>query len=823
MTTLYKADLHVHSRFSNKPSIWALRKLNCPESYTTPESIYKAALKNGMDFVTITDHNTINGALEIATLPQTFISSEITTYFPEDGCKMHVVALGISELIFEDIMHLRKNIYELVAYLQGNRIAHYIAHPLYDMNSRISADTIEKLVLLFEVFEVKNGSRSQRYSNMVSDIIASLTPDKIAFLADRHGFMPYGESPWIKGTVGGSDDHSGFFVARAYTVSPAGGSVEEFITSVSTRKTLSAGDDGDVMTLAHSIYGIGYRFLKEKIDMKKSSSMPFISALMKQVLNTDQGGLPLFDRLQLFVRKNIPEMYTGYDGRTFEEIIDREARMLLNDSRFLAGISVENINRRIFTVTSCLLNRLSYVYTDRAIKTLSSMSVMSLANSLSSIGFIHLLASPYYLAFHHQHRSKDLLAELEKRFLSANESHRPQKVALFTDTLHEINGVAITIRRLMKRAKSEGVELVVITSSSQETAFKDGIMNFKSFGMFALPEYPDLKMHFPPILDIMDYVESEGFTRFHVSTPGTIGIVSLLIAKVMDIPISGTYHTDIPQYVKSLTNDAFLENIAWNYMIWFYNLMEEVMVPSASTSKQLIERGLAADKVRPLPRWVDTEVFTPIKKDPYLWTRLGLDGSVRFLYVGRVSLEKNLALLSEAFKASIDSGIAGNLIIVGDGPYRKEMEAELKGYPVAFTGFLAGEELCVAYASSDVFIFPSTTDTFGNVVLEAQASGLPVIVSDEGGPKELMKVGITGLTIKAHDQKALVDAMRFFVEDRTLVDTMGKNARHFTEINGTDAANAYSTILKSSTTRTGQSYRRIPTTSETLAAAAATA
>jgi len=412
---------------------------------------------------------------------------------------------------------------------------------------------------------------------------------------------------------------------------------------------------------------------------------------------------------------------------------------------------------------------------------------------------------------------------LEKRFLSANESHRPQKVALFTDTLHEINGVAITIRRLMKRAKSEGVELVVITSSSQETAFKDGIMNFKSFGMFALPEYPDLKMHFPPILDIMDYVESEGFTRFHVSTPGTIGIVSLLIAKVMDIPISGTYHTDIPQYVKSLTNDAFLENIAWNYMIWFYNLMEEVMVPSASTSKQLIERGLAADKVRPLPRWVDTEVFTPIKKDPYLWTRLGLDGSVRFLYAGRVSREKNLALLSEAFKAFIESGIAGNLIIVGDGPYRNEMEEELKGYPVAFTGFLAGEELCVAYASSDVFIFPSTTDTFGNVVLEAQASGLPVIVSDEGGPKELMKVGITGLTIKAHDQKALVDAMRFFVEDRTLVDTMGKNARHFTEINGTDAANAYSTILKSSTTRTGQSYRRIPTTSETLAAAAATA
>ncbi len=239
-------------------------------------------------------------------------------------------------------------------------------------------------------------------------------------------------------------------------------------------------------------------------------------------------------------------------------------------------------------------------------------------------------------------------------------------------------------------------------------------------------------------------------------------------------------------------------------MIWFYNLMEEVMVPSASTQKQLIDRGLVADKVRPLPRWVDTEVFTPVKRDPYLWTRHGLDGSVRFLYVGRVSREKNLEYLSQAFTAFIDSGMAGNLIVVGDGPYRKEMEAELKGYPVVFTGFLAGEELCAAYASSDVFIFPSTTDTFGNVVLEAQASGIPVIVSSEGGPKELMQDGITGLTITAHSRQALTDAMRFFVEDRNLISIMGQNARHFAEINGIDAHNAYSTILKNDVHKTGQ-------------------
>jgi glycosyltransferase involved in cell wall biosynthesis len=111
---------------------------------------------------------------------------------------------------------------------------------------------------------------------------------------------------------------------------------------------------------------------------------------------------------------------------------------------------------------------------------------------------------------------------------------------------------------------------------------------------------------------------------------------------------------------------------------------------------------------------------------------------VKFLYVGRVSREKNLQLLADAFIELTDAGFSSNLIIVGDGAFRNDLERMLQGYPVLFTGFLSGDELSAVYASADVFVFPSATDTFGNVVLEAQASGLPVIVSDEGGPKELM-------------------------------------------------------------------------------------
>jgi glycosyltransferase involved in cell wall biosynthesis/predicted metal-dependent phosphoesterase TrpH len=795
MSKTYKTDLHVHSRYSNKSSSWALRKFNCPESYTKPEFIYDMAMKKGMDYVTISDHNSINGALEIAHLPGAFISTEVTTYLPEDGCKLHVVALDITEDSFSDIMHLRNNVYELVGYLQKNRLTHFLAHLLYDMNSKLTLDTIEKMLLLFNTFEVKNGTRSKRYNGCIRDLIACLSRQRIEQLANKHNIIPAGPEPWKKAMVGGSDDHGGFFVGRVYTVSYAGESLQAFMDSINRREVWAEGDDGDALTLSHSIYGIGYRFFKEKIEPKKNNQFPFINALLSRVFGAEDRKSTIVDKINLFIKKNIPELYDGHDGKTFEQILDQEARRLLSDRKFLHSLSTEDINRKVFAVTSHLVNRLVYIYTERLTRAYSTLGIMDLVNSLGTIGFIHVLASPYYVAYHHQHRSKNLVRDLSVRFSLPDGGNGRQKIALFTDTLNEINGVALTIKRLIETAKKRNIELTVITASEQDTGFREGVMNFKSVGEFALPEYPELKLHFPPILDIIDYFDREGFTRIHTSTPGTLGILSLFVAKLMDVPVSGTYHTDIPQYVGNLTDDSFLEDVAWNYMIWFYNLMNEVMVPSASTRSQLIERGLIASKVKPLPRWVDMELFSPAKRDPQFWRGYGLGDELKFLYVGRVSKEKNLQVLADAFMRLTNPVEQGTLIIVGDGPYRKELETKLSGYPVVFTGFLAGEELCKAYASADVFVFPSTTDTFGNVVLEAQASGLPVIVSDQGGPKELLQDGLSGFVVNTNNVEALTSAMQFFEADRRLAADMGNQARRYIESSGPPEQDIYSTIL----------------------------
>src|SRR6516165_164510 len=272
MENLFRADLHVHSSHSNKPTYWALRKFNCPESYTSPQHLYRIARERQMDFVTITDHNSISGALEIAHLPHTFISTEITAHFPENGCKTHVVALHITESQFRDIMNARKNVYDLVAFLRSEGIAHFLAHPLYAQNDKLTEEIIEKCLLLFTTFEVKNGCRARRFNDFTARLVASLTRETIERLAEKHGMEPYGATPWEKGQVGGSDDHGGLFIASAHTATTRGRSVDDFISAIVDGECRSDGEDGGPLTMAHSMYGIAHSFYKERFGERRRTA-----------------------------------------------------------------------------------------------------------------------------------------------------------------------------------------------------------------------------------------------------------------------------------------------------------------------------------------------------------------------------------------------------------------------------------------------------------------------------------------------------------------------------------------------------------------------
>jgi glycosyltransferase involved in cell wall biosynthesis len=230
-----------------------------------------------------------------------------------------------------------------------------------------------------------------------------------------------------------------------------------------------------------------------------------------------------------------------------------------------------------------------------------------------------------------------------------------------------------------------------------------------------------------------------------------------------------------------LTGDHIIEELVWKFTLWYYDQMDLIYVPSSSTGDELVEKGIAASKLRLFPRGIDVDRFHPSKRNGYLKSQFHIQDVTTLLYVGRVSKEKNLHLLGEVFQEIYRNHPKIHLIIVGDGPYLEEMRLLMAGLPCTFTGYLTGEELSAIYASCDIFVFPSTTDTFGNVVLEAQASGLPVIVSDQGGPHENMLSGETGLIVSGNDKDKLCSAIQTLLGDAGLQRKMGRAARRYME------------------------------------------
>ncbi|WP_246804408.1 PHP domain-containing protein [Desulfosarcina cetonica] len=259
-------DLHVHSKHSKRPSQWILKKIGCPESFTEPLELYAIARRRGMTHVTISDHNTIDGALEIAHLPDTFVSEEATSYFPEDGCKLHVLALDITEDQHREIQRLRQNVYDLVTYFRQEQIFNIIAHPLYAVNDRLTIDHFEKLLLLFRNFEL-NGARNSRENLTLKSLLNQLTPSDIERLADRHGITPGFARAHEKRLFGGSDDHSALNIARTYTEFIGADDQTTRLAVMQDRRVAVHGIAPSPQTMAHNLYGIAWQFFRRKFNL----------------------------------------------------------------------------------------------------------------------------------------------------------------------------------------------------------------------------------------------------------------------------------------------------------------------------------------------------------------------------------------------------------------------------------------------------------------------------------------------------------------------------------------------------------------------------
>lgn len=316
------------------------------------------------------------------------------------------------------------------------------------------------------------------------------------------------------------------------------------------------------------------------------------------------------------------------------------------------------------------------------------------------------------------------------------------KVLFITDTfVPKIDGIVTTVSQTIKQLTKSGHEVMIFAPDGGFDEYEGA----RVVGMKGKPFrlYPDLKLSYPRA-SMRKVIQDFDPDVLHVVEPALLGIAGLYYAGgrtggSLGLPLVTSYHTDLPKYIRHFKL-GFMAPVVWSIMRVRHNRGTINLCTSHAMMTELAEHGI--ERLRLWPGGVDVDLFQPEKRSAEMRARLsgGHPDAPLLLYVGRVSAEKEI----ERLKPMLESIPGARLAIVGDGPVHKELEEVFKGMPVYFAGFLRGEELAAAYASSDVMVMPSRTETLGLVVLEAMCSGVPVVGANAGGIPEMIRNGVDG-------------------------------------------------------------------------------
>jgi glycosyltransferase involved in cell wall biosynthesis len=348
------------------------------------------------------------------------------------------------------------------------------------------------------------------------------------------------------------------------------------------------------------------------------------------------------------------------------------------------------------------------------------------------------------------------------------------RIALFSDTYHpQVNGVARTLKRLTDYFEKRGIEYKVFVPETEDR--KEHYPNVHSFTSFPFIFYLECRTAIANPITIEKQLKEFSPDLIYVTTPLTMGLVGVRCAKKMNIPLVASYQTHFDIYL-DYYKMTWLSPLLWKYMKWFHSNASRIFVPSVETKKHLESKGFQHLSI--WSRGVDCETFSPSKRTNRIREAYRLNEKFTLLYVGRLAPEKDLETLTKIIKfmpPAVKEAV--QWVIVGDGPLRKEMERDLKEESVTFTGYLNGEDLAEIYASSNLFVFPSASETFGNVILEAFASGLPAIVADKGGVTTIVEDGKDGRIARAHHFESFIEAIEEITGNDELHKSMSRQAR----------------------------------------------
>jgi glycosyltransferase involved in cell wall biosynthesis/predicted metal-dependent phosphoesterase TrpH len=704
-----RADLHCHSTASQLSKLGVQRALGLPECATPPQEVLDLALARGMDFVTITDHDTIDGVLEIAHDPRVFISVELTCWFREEPQAVHVLCLGITPEQFADLQAISNCVESVAEYLKDNEITCALAHPFYAVEAPLTPRHRRRLTQLFGVWEVRNGARAKEL-NLPAFVYV-----------ETHG-----------GTgVGGSDDHAGVDVGRTWTETPRADTPAEFLAHVRAGRAHAGGDQGGAATWAHAAMALAVRSLDRE--------------------TTAAADAPLNPATVLRMVERVMSEGETRRGAIGADLEPQDARALLrawldavelghlSSADLLAAMQDEEFRHAdLFRRARRTHERKLARVVDDVVAGVGAHGAAGLATSAAQLFDACIAAIPYAPAAAFLGKEKSKLAGGEGE---------PRRVALVADGVGGMHGVTHTLQELRHRGVP-GFEVEVVSTD---------LIADRRLGAVAeveVPFYAGLNVGVPSLPTIVEALAEGRYDLVHLCSPGPAGVAALLTARVMDLPVLGSYHTELAAYAGLRSADPTLEAFAHGAMAMFYSQCEVVLSPSEASDGVLAGLGIAAERVGRWDRGVDLARFSPDRRRR---AAAGASDTINVLYAGRLTREKGADLLADAFLAARARDPRLHLVLAGGGPEEAALRARV-GEHATFLGWLEGDALADAYADADLFLFASRTDTFGQVLLEAQASGLPVIAVAEGGPCSIVADGVTGL-LRPADATALADAV----------------------------------------------------------------
>ncbi len=822
-----RVDLHCHDHNSDVPDeLWG-RLLKLPETWLPTDKLVQRLQQAGTDLVTITNHNNARSCWQLMEQGMDVLSAaEFTCHFPDESLSIHVLVYGFTPQQESRLNRLRQNIYHFAAYTLEQDLPTVLPHPLFFYSAKNSRgiEALEKLALLFERYEVLNGQRGFWQNRMTQLWVESLTEEKIHQLALKHKINPHDfcAHPYHKCVTGGSDDHNGIFAGecgsflyvdnlderrkteplsslalealRAGYIAPYGEPGEEerltttfldYFSQVAIHmkdpgllrlmlhkgslkdKLLCLGISNAMQELQRHKYTL--TFLKTFHQALGGKAPALLSNLgvpkefkptLKIIKQLAKARRKQPDQFSLTLRDSIPELYrevTGIFFRRLERELDGFKGQRFSRANLNTLISQFEVPTSFRHLAASKMSAQSHMSQVQVFKMMDELTFPALAALV--IGGASFTGSQVLFA------NRKLINQLAD---SLNAGHHSERILWLTDSFCDSNGVSSFLKNVLTEVQTRNLPIDLLTCHPDLSA-EDHLQVLRPVSRCSLPAPFEQTFYLPDMLELQRVFEQGGYDRIICSTELIMGPVALYLKHAFSVPVWFYMHTDWNEFFSrsaglNLQQSDRLRRLLRAFYTQFDGLL--VLNNEHKTWLESPAMGMDASRLQLTAHWVDAS-FHQISHRRRL-----PDSRPTLLYAGRISREKGVLDLPSVL-TRIQAHLPDvRLIIAGDGPALKKLRKKMP--EAEYTGWIAAEQMAELYLQADLLLLPSRFDTFGCVVLEALATGLPVVAYASKGPADIVRHNQEGFLCNTAEQMA--DQAMHYLQLPTIQQKIMQNA-----------------------------------------------